>query len=295
MPNPAQPLIDLKPTKEFFIGIDSDGCAFDSMEIKHKECFIPAFIKYFGLQAIAKYAREAAEFSNLYSMGRGANRFPAYLLALDLAAQRAEVKKRKFEVPKMPALREWIAHEPKPGNPSLENAIKAASGETQAELQRVLDWSNSVNKAISKMVHDVPPFPFVRECLEKAAPKADMIVVSATPGEALEREWAEHDLAKYVAVIAGQEMGKKAEHLKLAAGGKYAPEKILMIGDAPGDMKAACANNALFFPVNPGAEDESWERLLNEAMDKFFAGTYKGAYEDKLIKDFMALLPEKPT
>jgi len=145
------------------------------------------------------------------------------------------------------------------------------------------------------MVHDVPPFPFVRECLEKAAPKADMIIVSATPGEALEREWAEHDLAKYVAVIAGQEMGKKAEHLKLAAGGKYAPEKILMIGDAPGDMRAARANNALFFPVNPGAEDESWERLHTEAMDRFFAGTYKGAYEDQLVKEFLAFLPEKPT
>ncbi|MCA9032759.1 MAG: HAD family hydrolase, partial [Planctomycetaceae bacterium] len=69
---------------DFLIGIDSDGCAFDSMEIKHKECFIPNFIKYMGLQPISKYAREACEFTNLYSKTRGANRFPAYLLALDL-------------------------------------------------------------------------------------------------------------------------------------------------------------------------------------------------------------------
>ena len=34
------------------MGIDSDGCAFDTMEVKHKECFIPAFIKHFGLAAI---------------------------------------------------------------------------------------------------------------------------------------------------------------------------------------------------------------------------------------------------
>ena len=49
----ARPLVELKPTKEFFVGIDSDGCAFDSMEIKHKECFIPNFIKHFGLAASA--------------------------------------------------------------------------------------------------------------------------------------------------------------------------------------------------------------------------------------------------
>jgi hypothetical protein len=37
--NPQEQLIALKPEKEFFIGIDSDGCAFDTMEIKQKECF----------------------------------------------------------------------------------------------------------------------------------------------------------------------------------------------------------------------------------------------------------------
>ncbi len=27
------------PRHEFLVCIDSDGCAFDTMEIKHKECF----------------------------------------------------------------------------------------------------------------------------------------------------------------------------------------------------------------------------------------------------------------
>ena len=125
--------------------------------------------------------------------------------------------------------------------------------------------------------------------------RADMIVVSATPCEALEREWAEHGIDKYVSAIAGQEMGKKAEHLKLAAGGRYPPEKILMIGDAPGDMKAARANNALFYPVNPGHEEESWARFHDEAMGKFVAGEYAGEYEASLIAEFDKLLPEHPS
>ena len=294
MTNPAQPLLDFTPTRKFFIGIDSDGCAFDSMEIKQKECFTPNSIKFFGLQAISKYAREALEFVNLYSEWRGINRFPAVTKSLDLLEKRVEVRDRHFQVPKMPALRAWIEHEPKPGNPALEEVLKTVFGEAKAELQRVMDWSRAVNAAVADMVKGVPPFPFVRECLDKASEKADMIVVSATPGEALEREWVEHDLAGHVAVIAGQEMGKKAEHLKMAAADKYPADKILMVGDAPGDLKAARANNVLFYPIMPGNEDASWKLLLDEAMDRFFAGTYKGAYEDGLVKEFLASLPSTP-
>ena len=58
--------------------------------------------------------------------------------------------------------------------------------------------------------------------------------------------------------------------------------------------KAARANDALFYPVNPGREAASWERLHNEALDRFFAGTYKGEYENALIEEFMAGLPDTP-
>ena len=56
IPKAAQPLVDLKPKYDFFVGIDSDGCAFDTMEIKHKECFCPNIINYWGLQGVSKYA-----------------------------------------------------------------------------------------------------------------------------------------------------------------------------------------------------------------------------------------------
>lgn len=294
MTNPAQPLINFTPTKSYFIGIDSDGCAFDSMEIKQKECFIPNAIKCFGLQPISKYARETWEFVNLYSQWRGINRFPAITKTLDLLERRPEVRDRQFFVPRFEALRDWIEKEQAPGNPALDKALQDATGAVKNELQLIMDWSKRVNASVADIVLGVPPFPFVRECLEKALDKADMIVVSATPGEALEREWTEHDLARYVSVIAGQEMGKKAEHLKMAAIGRYDLDKILMVGDAPGDLKAARANDVLFYPIMPGHEDESWKLLLSEAMDKFFAGAYKGTYEDSLVARFLESLPSTP-
>ena len=64
------------------------------MEVKHKECFAPNVIKYFGLAGVSKYAREACDFVNLYSKSRGINRFPALIEELEWTAARPEVLAR---------------------------------------------------------------------------------------------------------------------------------------------------------------------------------------------------------
>ncbi len=290
MSDPTQALRDFKPAKEFFIGIDSDGCVFDTMEIKHKECFAPMFIKHFNLQPVSKYAREVWDFVNLYSKTRGANRFPALSRSLNLLRERPHVRARKVAVPETAALDEWVARESKLSNATLRKVVESGN----RRLEAVLAWSNAVNAAIEDIVKGVPPFPLFRESLEKMKQRADTIVVSQTPTEALEREWDEHGIAKHVRLIAGQELGTKTEHIKFAAAGKYPSEKILMIGDAPGDFKAAKSNNALFYPIIPGREEVSWQRLYEEALDRFFAGKYVGEYEAELVKEFDASLPEKP-
>ncbi|MEX2429395.1 MAG: HAD hydrolase-like protein [Bacteroidales bacterium] len=284
-------LKNLQPTKEFFVGIDSDGCAFDTMEIKQKECFCPNFIKYYGLQKISKYARETWEFTNLYSKTRGVNRFLAVLEVFRLLGQRPEVYARSMKLPDMTELLKWTKNETKLGNPTL---IEYAKKVNHKDIDLALEWSLQVNRDIEEMVHGMPPFPGVRESLVKLNEKADALVVSQTPVEALEREWEENGIEGFVRIICGQEYGTKTEHLALAAKGKYPDEKILMIGDAPGDFKAAKANGVLFFPINPGHEEASWDKLMNEGLDKFFNGTFAGVYEKALIEEFDAYLPEKP-
>lgn len=284
-------LKNLPKRHDFFIGIDSDGCVFDSMEIKQKECFCPAFIKHFGMQPASKYAREVWEFVNLYSRNRGCNRFLAVQQALKLIGEWQVFADRDMKVTAIPALDAWIKEESKLGNPALVAKVNASGDES---LKKVLAWSKEVNVRIEDMVYGVPPFPWVKQSLEKAREKADVIVVSQTPVEALEREWKEHKIDHLVNFIAGQEAGTKTEHIKFAAGGRYAPEKILMIGDAHGDLKAAKGNQALFYPIVPGKEELSWKRFLEEGAEKFFNGTFAGAYQDGLIKEFDAALPEKP-
>jgi len=261
------------------------------MEIKHKECFTPNIIKYWGLQAVSKYAREACEFVNLYSQWRGINRWPALVMVFDLLRERPEVQRRRVSIPQAPKIREFIAS----GLPLSNESLKQRVAETgDPELEQALAWSKAVNASIADMVHGVPPFPYVRESLELLNGKADMIVVSQTPGEALVREWKEHGIEHYAKVVAGQEMGSKADHIRLASQGKYADDHKLMIGDAPGDLDAARANNALFFPINPGHEEESWQRFYEEGLRRFLEGSFDGAYEAALIADFQKALPDIP-
>ncbi|MBN2269347.1 MAG: HAD family hydrolase [Sedimentisphaerales bacterium] len=295
--DPAQALKDFKPEHEFFVGIDSDGCAFDTMGIKHRECFCPWMIGYFGLQPVAQAARECKDFADLFSKTRGANRHKTTKrIIAELLPNHPMTKARGFKVPQYPHYFAWV-DDPKSllSNDGLKQAIdKATDPKAKAELQLVLEWSEKVNETVGQIVKGMPPFPYVRESLEKTRPIADIIVVSGTPVEALKREWEEHDIAKYAAVIAGQEQGTKAQHLDYATTGKYEKDRVIMIGDAPGDMKAARANNALFYPINPGDEVESWKRLHDEAFDKFIRGEYAGKYEADLIAEFDARLPELP-
>ena len=293
---PAQVLQDFQPEHEFFVGIDSDGSVFDTMGIKQRECFCPWMIGCFGLQPVAQAARECREFADLFSRTRGENRHKTLKRILaELLPTHPMVKRRKFKVPQLPHYFAWVDDPDSTlSDDGLRQAIGRADDEARKELELALQWSERVNRAVAEIVKDVPPFPLLRESLEKLQGKADVVVVSAAPGEAMVREWNEHDIARYVAVMAGQEMGSKTQHLQYATKGRYKENHVLLVGDAPSDQRAAKANNALFYPVNPGGEEASWKRFHDEALGRFFKGQYAGAYERKLIAEFDSRLPEKP-
>ncbi len=285
-------LSNLKQTKSTFVGIDSDGCVFDTMEVKQKDCFHPLILSQWNLKPIEKYVRESAEFVNLYSKTRGSNRFIGLVESIDLIRDRPEVVASGIKLPEFTELKKFIASGVALGNPALEAEVTKTGNK---ELAEALEWSLAINKSVEATVKNLPPFKWVIESLQKIKANSDVIVVSQTPCEALVREWKENDMDPYVEFIAGQEHGTKTDHIKLATSGKYDSNKILMIGDAPGDRLAAKANNALFYAINPTEEAASWERFYKEAYDKFLEGTYEGAYEEMVIDEFEALLPETPS
>ena len=276
--------------KPYLVCIDSDGCVFDTMEIKHKECFCPPYIDHFNLQAVSKYARDAWDFANLYSATRGIHRLKALLLALEVLKDRKEVQERDFIPTQLPQLRAYVESGLPLSNAGLEEYLKEHPD--KEEIRTTLAWSLEVNERVGKMVHGVPPFPHVRECLSVLKEKADIVIVSATQELALQREWAEHGLLELVTAVKGQESGTKAEIIA-SLKDDYAPDRVLMIGDAPGDRDAAKANGALFYPICPDREAASWAEFP-EVMEAFLEGRYRGACEDEIIARFEKLLPAEP-
>jgi phosphoglycolate phosphatase-like HAD superfamily hydrolase len=289
LPDAASELVDFTPTKAFFVGIDSDGCAMDAMDIKHQECFTPCSIKFWNLQPISTIARETALFVNLGSVTRGLNRWLALRQLLDLLRDRADVAERGITIPDYPELTDFIDS---PHALSDAGVAAWAAANPSPTAERMIAWGDAVNAAIADMVHGCGPFPGVREAMQAMHDDVDEITVSATPMEALRREWSEHGLAGYMQVIAGQEMGSKAEHVQYATDGKYARDHVLLIGDAPGDRDAAARAGCLYYPILPGAEKESWHRFVAEALPRFLHGTFAGTYQRSVIEEFNATLPD---
>ena len=281
----------LKPSHDFFIGIDSDGCVFDSMEVKQKEFFIPLALRHFNLFPVSRVLRETWEFVNLYSVYRGGNRFPSLIRVFEMLKRRPEISSSGIMLPDLSSLKEWVSKETRLGNASLRSHYESTGDKS---LETVLKWSEEINREIGTWLRNIPPYPAAPETILKMSGIADIMVVSQTPVEALEREWLENDLRKYAMFIAGQEHGTKTEHIIHAAKGKYPDEKILLIGDAFGDLNAAKANNILFYPVIPGKEDLSWKELMDEGLDRFLNGKFSGQYEEKRISEFKKSLPETP-
>ncbi len=293
MSDPQAPLKDFQPKHEFFVGIDSDGCVFDTMEIKHKECFIPNIIKYWNLQAVSKYAREAGEFVNLYSQVAGHQplaRAADGLRSAGGAAPRSQ--RRGVRLPDVPTLRDWAKTEKKLGNPALKAAVEKTGDPV---LKQALAWSEAVNASIADIVHDVPPFPFVRESLEALGNVADMMVRLPDAGRGAARGNGKSTTSPSTPPSSrpGDGQQDRAPEARRRAA-SMPKDHVLMIGDAPGDFKAAQANGFLFFPVNPGSEDKSWQRFYEEAMARSSRAPTPATTRAKLIAEFEALLPDVP-
>lgn len=278
-------------THDYLVCIDSDGCVFDTMEIKHKECFCPAAIEHFGLQPVSKYARDAWDFVNLYSQYRGIHRILALLKMMDLLEKRKEVVERGFKLPPLTELRKYVSDGGALSNAGLSTYLEAHPD--AEDIRTTLTWSMDVNERIGRMVHGIPPFPHVRDGLEALQGVADVVIVSATQQLALEREWGEHDLLRLISAVKGQESGNKKQIIA-SLKARYAPDHILMIGDAPGDLNAAHDNVALFYPICPDQEAQSWKAFVS-SLESFLGGHYAGEEERRKIEYFETILPLAPS
>ena len=264
---------NFKRTKDLLICVDSDGCAMDTMDIKHFNCFGPCMVDEWSLhqwgEAILKRWNEI----NLYTITRGINRFKGLAMAL------GEINERYTEIEDIDALLRWAEEAPELSNNALETVIAHGGEEI---FKKALAWSKAVNLSITALPdEDKLPFPLAKEALEFAHRYADVAIVSSANLGAVLEEWQTHGLIDHVDVIMSQNDGSKAFCISELLKHGYDKEKTLMCGDAPGDLSAAEKNGVYFYPILVGKEGDSWQEFMDTAMAKLKDGNYSDYGEGK--------------
>ena len=271
-------LEDFRRSKRFAVCVDSDGCAMDTMNIKHIRCFGPCMVEEWGLEAWREAILERWNEINLYSGTRGINRFKGLAMAL------AEINGKYTPIDGIEQLTAWADTAPE-----LSNDAVAGKAGDHPIFEKALKWSRAVNAAIEALPpEEVRPFAHVKEALAAAGRKADVVVMSSANPEAVRDEWARFELLPHVDLLCTQEMGSKAFCISRLKEKGY--DAILMCGDAPGDEQAARQNQVLYYPILVNREDESWQRFLEEGLDRFLTGRFAGAYQQALLDAFHANL-----
>ena len=258
----------------FAVCVDSDGCAMDTMNIKHFRCFGPCMVAEWGLEQWQDAILRRWNEINLYTRTRGLIRFKG------LAAALAEIDRQYTRIDGVALLADWADHAGE-----LSNAAVAAQQEKHPIFGKALCWSRAVNQAIEALPQEaVAPFPGVAEALAMAHREADVAVVSSANPEAVREEWQRFGLLPHVDLLCTQELGSKAYCISRLREKGY--DGILMCGDAPGDRKAAESNGVMFFPILVNHEAESWQAFMAEALPRFLHGGYAGAYQQQLLDAF---------
>lgn len=262
----------------FLVCVDSDGCAMDTMDIKHIRCFGPCMVEEWELfeweDTILKRWNEI----NLYSMTRGINRFKALVICLK------EVDHQYRPVEDIKSLEHWAECSNELSNDALR---KAAEEMDSICMRKALAWSEAVNEKIGQLPEeDKQPFEGVKEGLRKAHESADVAIVSSANPDAVLQEWEQHHLMEDVDIMLAQDAGSKAYCIQRMLEMGYEPSHVLMVGDAPGDRQAAKKNHVLYYPILVRQEKSSWERFVKEALGRFLDGTYEGEYQERLLEEF---------
>ncbi|MBE6824189.1 MAG: HAD family hydrolase [Ruminococcaceae bacterium] len=268
-----------KKAKDYLICVDSDGCAMDTMDIKHIRCFGPCMVQQWGLKQWEEEILARWNDINLYTMTRGINRFKGLSVALQ------EIDKQYTEIEDLSTLVDWVQNSDELSNDALKRAID--TNPESVSLKKALSWSESVNASIKLLPQEeIKPFELVKEALEFAHNRADIAIVSSANLSAVLEEWEKHGLLKSVDIVLAQDSGSKAYCISQLLKKGYSAENVLMCGDAPGDLSAAQSNCVNYYPILVRFERESWQEFMDIAFKKLLDGTYSGEYQVEKIKEF---------
>lgn len=259
----------------FLVCIDSDGCAIDSMTIKHEKAFGPAFVEVWQIPELeSKTVLDEWNKMNLYSLTRGINRFQGLVAILKLHPEL--VDSTQFE-----SLVEWGETTKALSAESLKEAYEVSELEVMA---KALAWSALVNTKIEALPL-AQPFEGVKEVVEFIKTKADIAVVSSANLVAIKEEWEKCGLYELVDHFFSQSDGTKSDCINQLLAMGYDRDKTIMIGDAIGDYKAAENNRIAFYPILAAKESMSWRDFHSKYFQLFLEEAYANEVQELLFSN----------
>lgn len=255
---------------DFLVCVDSDGCVMDTMNCKHFHCFGPCMVDEWDLGQWRDEILKRWNEINLFSMSRGINRFKGLAMAL------SEINETYRPIPGVEALKHWAETAPALSNDGAARAAEEATDpEAKEILLKALSWSKAVNASIVRLPEELKvPFDGAKEGLEAAHAFADVAMVSSANRDAVEEEWGKFGLLPHTDIVLAQDVGSKAACIAAMLKFGYDPQKVLMVGDAPGDCDSAEKNGVYYYPILVNHEKQSWDEAIGVAFEKLRSGEY---------------------
>ncbi len=276
----AKNMTEYEKQKDFLVCVDSDGCAMDTMDVKHIRCFGPCMVAEWGLEEWKEEILARWNEINLYTMTRGINRFRGLAKAL------REIDGKYTKIDDLDTLTQWAADSPELSNDAVKRAI--AEKPDSVILPKALSWSLAVNASIKALPEsEKPPFQGVKEALSYAQQYADVAIVSSANLGAVLDEWKLYGLLEHTDIVLAQDAGSKAFCIGELLKKGYAPDHVLMCGDAPGDYDAARKNGVFFYPILVRREAESWAEFASQGLGRLTDGSYGGEYQEEKAGQFL--------
>ncbi|MBE5983633.1 MAG: HAD family hydrolase [Paenibacillaceae bacterium] len=277
-----QDIENYQKKKQFLVCVDSDGCAMDTMDIKHKKCFGPCLVEVWNLQQWEEEILNRWYEINLYSELRGINRFKGLAMALK------EINETYIVIEALDRFLDWVKETKELSNESL---MKQISKNRTVCLEKALDWSERLNQRIKELLpREKMPFANVKDVLEQVHQYADIAIVSSANYEAVREEWLHNGLLQHIDLLLSQNIGSKSHCIHELLEKGYDTNHVIMIGDAPGDEKAASENHVLFYPILVKQEAKSWNEFIEHAFGKFLQQDFRDDsiyYKKKFYDNFV--------
>ena len=264
---------------DYLVCVDSDGCVMDTMNCKHFNCFGPCMVTEWGLEPWKDEILDRWNVINLFSMTRGINRFKGLAMALK------EIDGKYMPITGVDALVHWADTAPALSNDAVSKAAEEATDpDAKLVLQKALSWSKAVNAAIVELDEALKvPYDGAKEGLAAAHSFADVAMVSSANRDAVEEEWGKFGLLEHTDIVLAQDIGSKAACIASMLKFGYELDKVVMIGDAPGDCDAAEKNGVHYYPILVNHEKESWDEAIAVAFGKLREGDFASYEAEKKL------------